>query len=245
MLFQQELVGNSRTARDQWDDVRAFRDAYNISERQYAALNREANLRVNEGTIPADVFQEFDNVTVTRFRSDDGDTYLNDLLGLSRSINIGKLTTKFRRASDAGQAKTDMTGQTGVQFDQTEFNYDGAIVPIHHAGFFRQWREWNAHQSEGFDALIDDQRETVATVRQHVADQFLDGHTDENGNLIVVDGKSWGGMRNDSRVAQIDLGAGGINFDFTDTTETYADIEAAAKQVRDVIWITNNYQKRS
>lgn len=243
MLFQKAIMGNSKAAEMQLAEMRAMRKAYHVNEKSFAAPMRAMGMAGNEGIIPRDVYQEFDNVTVQRFRSDDGDTFLNDLLPLSRSVNIGKLVHKYRKVSDAGLAQTSMTGQTGVKLDNTEFNYDGSIVPIHDIAFGRNFREWNAQRSEGFDALIDDQRETIATLRRHLADSFLDGHKDVNGNILVVDGLSWQGMRNDSRVASVDLGAGGINFDFTDTTKTYAEIEAAFKQVRDVLYITNKCEK--
>lgn len=243
MIFQKKLmanaIGNSSMTR-QWAEVRHAREAAN---RHNYAMNQMAGITVNEGIIPQDVYQDFDNVTVQRMRSDDGDTFLNDLLPLSRSVNIGKLVQKFRQASDAGNVQTSMTGQIGVNMDQVEYSYDGSIIPIHDTGFGRNWREWNAMQSEGFDALIDDQRESVASLRIQMADQFLDGHTDKDGNLIVVDGYSWGGIRNDSRVAQVDLGAGGLNFDFTATGNTGDQIKAAFIQVRDVLWITNNCQR--
>lgn len=243
MLFQQSVIGNSRAGAAQWNDVVAVRNASNLHEQSFNALQRQAGFVANEGLIPQDVYQEFDNVTVERFRSDDGDAFLNDLLPLSRSVSIGKLTHQFRRASDAGQTQTSMTGQIGVKMDQVEFNYDGTIIPVHDTGFFRNWREWNAMQSEGFDALIDDQRESVAALRRRLADNFLDGHTDGEGNFITVDGLDWQGMRADSRVASINIGVSGINFDFTDTTKTFEQIEAAFKQVRDVLWITNNCQR--
>ena len=243
MIFQQELVGNNRSSAQQWEEVKRARRAYDINEGLYEQQLRAHGLQANQGIIPQDVFQEFDNVTVERFRSDDGDTYLNDLLPLSRSVNIGKLVHKFRQASDAGNAQSSMTGQIGVKMDQVEYTIDGSIVPIHDTGFYRNWREWNAQQSEGFDALIDDQRESVATLRRLLADNFLDGHVDAQGNFIVVDGLSWEGMRNDSRVAQVDLGGGGINFDFTDQTKTGTEIKAAFIQVRDVLRITNNCAK--
>lgn len=240
MIFQKKVIGNSRMAVDQWAEVRLARNNANLQEQLFANLKQ---LQANEGIIPTDVYQEFDNVTVERFRSDDGDTFLNDLLPLSRSVSIGKLVHKFRRASDAGATQTSMSGQIGVNMDQVEYSFDGSIVPIHDTGFGRSWREWNAQTSEGFDALIDDQRESVAHIRAHVADQFLDGHVDKNGNAIVVDAISWTGMRNDSRVEQVDLGAGGINFDFTDTSKTGAENKAAFVQVRDALWIDNNCER--
>jgi len=247
VIFEQTIIGNSRAGSQQWDEVRNARRAFEVSEALHMAAMLQANgqqqLVGNEGIIPEEVYQEFDNVTVERMRLDDGDAFLNDLLPLSRSVSIGKLVSKFRQASDAGNAKTSMTGQTGVRLDQVEYKYDGAIVPVHDTGFFRNWREWNAQQSEGFDALIDDQRESVATIRRHAADQFLDGHVDANGQIIVVDGLSWGGMRNDSRVAQVDLGAGGINFDFTDNTKSGEEIKAAFIQLRDVLRIDNKCGK--
>ncbi len=240
MILQQSIIGNSRTGREHWDEVVRARVAAN---RHNMSLNAMAGLEVNAGLIPQDVYQEFDNVTVERFRSDDGDTFLNDLLPLSRSLSIGKLVNRFRQASDAGNAQTSMSGQIGVKMDQTEFSYDGSIVPIHDCGFSRNWREWNAMTSEGFDALIDDQRESVATIRRHLADNFLDGHRDKDGNILVVDSLSWSGMRNDSRVAAIDLDASGLNFDFTDNTNTGAEMKAAFIQIRDVMWITNECER--
>ncbi len=236
MLLQKKLIGNSRAAQDHWKEVQRARLAANQQERMFASTGQMVG---NAGLIPQDVYREFDNVTVERMRSDDGDTYLNDLLPLSRSVSIGKLTHQFRMASDSGHVQTSMTGQIGVKMDQAEFTYDGSIIPIHDAGFSRNWREWNAQTSEGFDALIDDQRETVASVRAHLADQFLDGHVDKDGNAIVLDGLSWKGMRNDGRVAQVDLGAAGINFDFTDNAQTAIAVKAAFIEVRDVLWITN------
>lgn len=236
MYFHRDLIGNSRAGQEQWDAVLDARRGANLQEQMFV---NSGQLRVNEGLIPQDVFQEFDDVTVERMRSDDGDTFLNDLLPLSRSVSIGKLVHRFRQASDAGRAQSSMTGQIGVKMDQVEFTFDGSIIPVHDTGFTRNWREWNAQTSEGFDGLVDDQRESVATLRRHLADNFLDGHVDSQGNAIVVDGLSWGGMRNDSRVEQIDLGGGGVNFDFTDSAQTGEDIKSNFIEIRDIMWITN------
>ena len=240
MLFSKKLMGNSRAGKDQWAAVEAERKSAQLQEHAFIG---NGTLIGNKGLIPQDVYQEFDNVTVERFRSDDGDTYLNDLLPMSKSLSLGKLVNRFRQASDAGHAQTSMGGQVGVKSDQVQYTYDGSIIPIHDAGFSRKWREWNAQSSEGFDALIDDQREVVATIRRHLADNFLNGHVDCDGNVIVLDGLSWAGMKNDSRVAAIDLDASQINFDFTDNAQTGAAIKAAFIEIRDIMWITNKCEK--
>lgn len=232
MIFKRSIIGNSRNAIAQINDVKYARQAANMQENMFVNTGQ---ITVNEGFIPRDVYQDFDNVTVEVMTLDDGDTYLNDLLPLSTSVSIGKLTSSFRRASDAGRVQSSMTGQIGVKMDQVEYSYDGCIIPIHDAGFERNWREWNAQTSEGFDALIDDQRENVKSVRRHLADQFLDGHLDKDGNPIVLDNLSWTGMRNDSRVAQISL-----VFDFADPSQTGTAIKAAfIAEIRDVYRINN------
>jgi hypothetical protein len=240
MIFDSNLPGNNRSTVSQWVEVNAARRMAAANEAMHTLTMRRAGVTVvNEGLIPRDVYQDFDNVTVEVMHSDDGDAYLNDLLALSSSVSIGKLVQKFRKASDAGNAQTSMTGQIGIKMDQVEYSYDGAIIPIHDTAYTRNWREWNAMTSEGFDALIDDQRESVRSLRQHIADQFMDGHVDAQGNPIVVDSLSWLGMRNDSRVESIDLGSGGVNFDFTDSAQTGEAIKAALIEVRDIMRITN------
>jgi len=215
MLFNKSYVQNSRVAKSQLENRDMLRNAANLQEQQHAPIIESLGLKANTGLIPQDVYQEFDNVTVERMRSDDGDTFLNDLMPLAKSVNIGKMTYVTRNASDAGSVQTSMSGQIGVKMDQVEYNTDGFIVPIHDAGFFRNWRELEAQRSEGFDALIDDQRESVAAVRRHLRDSFLNGHNDKDGNAIVVDGRSWGGITADSRVAQITA-----SFDYTDNAQS-------------------------
>ena len=237
MIFTQSNIAKSVLCANQFKDVQFQRMASNASEAQFKKMIG------NAGLIPTEVYQDFDRDIVEVMRLDQGDAYLNDLLAMSRSTNIGKLVVKNSRASDAGIVQTSMSGQTDVKMDQTESSIDGSIVPITDAGYGRNWREMEAGRSEGYDALIDDNREIVISMRDSLADQFLDGHLDSQGNYIVVDGLSWKGMRNDTRVAQVDLGAGGINFDFTDTTKTFAQIEAPFKQVRDTMWLTEKCSK--
>ena len=232
MIFTKSNIAKSVLCANQYKDVQFQRNAANDNESRFERLVG------NAGLVPQDVYQDFDRDIVEVMRLDNGDAFLSDLLGMSKSTNIGKLVVKNARASDAGITQTSMSGQTDVKMDQTETSIDGAIVPMTDAGFGRNWREIEAGKAEAYDALIDDNREVAVSMRGSFADQFLDGHLDKNGNFIVVDGLSWQGMRNDSRVASIDLGAGGVNFDFTDTAQVFTAIEAAFKEVRDIMWLT-------
>lgn len=243
MLFTRDIVTNSRVAQDYLRQRDLQRNAANAQEAVHANMLRAGGFSVNAGRIPQDVYREFDNVTIERMRSDDGDTFLNDLMPLAKTVNIGKIVYENRRASDAGMIQTSMSGQTGIKFDQVEYNYDGTIVPIHDGGFYRNFRELAAGTSEGVDALIDDQREVAACLRFKLADTFMDGHLDADGNFINVKGYDWQGMRADSRVAQVDLGVGGVNFDFTLNTNTGDQNKDALITVLDTLWITNNCAK--
>lgn len=239
MLFTKKIVTSSRVAQNYLRERDFARNAANVQENMHANALRAAGMHANSGQIPKDVFREFDNVTIERMRLDDGDTFLNDLMPLSKTVNIGRIVYENRRASNAGVVQTSLSGQNGIKFDQVEYNYDGTIVPIHDTGFFRNFRELAAQSAEGFDSLIDDQRESTASLREKLVDTFMDGHLDNDGNFIKYKTYDWQGMRNDSRVAAIDLGAGGINFDFTDATKTGKEIKTAFLEVRDALRITN------
>lgn len=239
MLYTKKLVTASRIALDHLNNRDLNRNAANVQEQMHANALKASGMKVNAGQIPAEIYKEFDNVTIERMRLDDGDVFLNDLMPLAKSVNIGKVVYENRRASDAGVVQTSIGGQTGIKFDQVEYNYDGTIVPIHDTGFFRNFRELAAGTSEGFDALIDDQRESTASLRLKLVDTFMDGHKDADGNFIKYKTYDWQGMRNDSRVQAIDLGVGDVNFDFTDDTKTGDEIKKAFLQVRDRIRITN------
>lgn len=239
MYFHKDMIANSRAGKEQWAEVDYARKAFDASEALMANSMAQVGLKTNAGFIPRDVYQDFDNVTVEVMRLDDGDAFLNDLLGLNTSVSIGKLTQQFRQASDAGRIQSSMSGQVGVKMDQVEYKYDGCIIPVHDGGFSRNWREVEAQGSEGFDALIDDQREVVKSMRIHYADAWLDGHKDKNGQFMNIDGVQWEGVRGDSRVEQFNIGASGLNFDFTLDTNSGEDIKAAFIAVRDQLTIEN------
>lgn len=226
-----ELFANStsslRNTEKQWAEVQGRREFFNNSERSMAAMQGlEANAAA---TIPRDVYVEFDNVTKEIMRNDEGDVLLNDLLPLARSVDIGKIEYKYRKASDSGNAKTTLSGQTVVTMDKTEYSYDSAIVPVHQDGFGREWRELAGQKSEGFDGLIDDQRNSVKAIRRQMVGYIV------NGGGPTFNGASWGGLKSDSRVVSSTL-----SVDLTSTSTTAQQVRDEFKAQRDALRITNN-----
>ncbi|MGB2063593.1 MAG: major capsid protein [Marinomonas gallaica] len=204
-------------------------------QRRAFANNKEQKMFGNAAAvIPRDVYLEFDSVTKKIMRNDEGDTILNDLLGLSRAIDIGKIEYKYRRVSDSGNAVTTLSGQTAITMDKAAYSYDSAIVPVHQDGFGREWRELAGLRSEGFDALIDDQENSVRAVRRQMVDYILDG------SGVTFNGITWSGLRNDSRVASVDLGGSGLNVDLTSGAVTAQTVRDTFKSLRDTLRITNN-----
>ncbi len=202
--------------------------------RAFANKNESRLFGNNAAVIPRDVYLEFDNVTKKVMRNDEGDVLLNDLLPLARAIDIGKIEYKYRRASDSGNAITTLSGQTAVTMDKAAYSYDSAIVPVHQDGFGREWRELAGMRSEGFDGLIDDQENSVRAVRRQMVDYILDGSD------VMFNGSTWSGLRNDSRVASVDLGSGGLSVDLTSGSLTAQTARDTFKTLRDTLRIDNN-----
>lgn len=182
---------------------------------------------INAGQSPRDLYREWDNQTVPQFRLDEGDNILNRLMPLSRSLPIGRTVLENARASDAGNFQQSMTGEHGSVFDNVDYDLDGTIIPVNSNGFKRNWREGEQLSLEQFDDASNQQREATRTHRQGVIGTFMDGHKDKSGQIIVEKGLSWSGVRADSRVDQVDLGAGGLNIDFTSAVTTGEDFRNA------------------
>lgn len=234
-------AGNSPTLnamRAQYAYVNAHRD----DPRHALPKSLFSGLRVNAGSVglvgnmgasPRDLYREFDNTTIRQFRLDEGDNILNRLMPLARSVNLGRTILEGARASGAGKFQTSMSGELSVIYDNVDYDTEKFIIPIHQNGFKRNWREGMQLSLDSFDDAVTQSAEAVRTHRNGVIDYMLDG-TD-----IVHDGVGWEGFRNDSRVHQVDLGAGGLNIDFTSTTASGADVRDGWIALRDQLWLEN------
>ena len=200
---------------------------------QYAIVNANRDdsrhalpeeMFTNAGRKPLDLYREWDSQTITQFRLDEGDNILNALMPLARSLPIGRTILEGARSSDAGAFTQSMSGETGSIFDNVDYDSDKTLIPISQNGFKRNWREGEQLSLEDFDDASIQQMEATRTHRQGVIGSFMDGHKDANGQFIVEDGVTWEGVRADSRVDQVDLGAGGLNVDLSASATTGASI---------------------
>nr|WP_289108777.1 major capsid protein [uncultured Halomonas sp.] len=204
--FDEKLITNSKLHKQWWDEQNLEREAWRRAEASVLSVNEAALL-------PRDAWRSLDDITRRVMRNDEGQAYMADLMPLARAVNIGKLVHVNRVSSDAGRVIRTMTGQEPASLDKVQYDYRGTPVPMFLTGYSRNWREWNTLQSEGFDALADDQEAAVAGIRQDMAQYVLNGDSS-----IVTEGYVGYGIKNHPLTNQIDLGASGVNVDFTGAT---------------------------
>lgn len=201
---------------------------------QARSENAQGQLVNNAGVRPGDLYREFDNTTVRQFRLDEGDNILNRLMPLSRSLPIGRTTFEYAASSNLGGFQSSMSGELAQVYDSVDYDGRKAIIPVHQNAFKRGWREGEQMGLEGFDDAVVQQAEAVRTHRNGLIDYMLDGNPN-----VSEKGVTWLGFRGDTSVHQVDLGAGGLNVDFTSGTATGADLRDAFIELRNELWLTN------
>ena|SRR5690554_513193 len=206
--FDKELVANSKLHKQWWQELCANRRHFHQVEDHLASMHANT-----AALLPRDAWRDLDDVTRRVMRNDEGQAYMADLMPLAKAVNIGKLVHLNRVSSDAGSVTRSMSGQVPQDMDKVDYDFRGNPVPIFTGGYGREWREWNTLQSENFDALADDQEAAVAAVRRDMARYALRGD-----DSITIQGYQARGLLNHEFTNQIDLGAAGVNVDFTDAT---------------------------
>jgi hypothetical protein len=219
--------GNAKNMTEQYNMLKTFRRAHNNQEERFAA-----ELQVNAGRIPADVWRDMDARTAQLMRQPNL-TLLTDLLPLAKSLSIGKIFAEYRIASDSGNVTTSISGEADILNDKTAYTYDGNIVPVHTVGWSRDFREVAGMQSEGFDGLIDDAASSIRSLQTRMSNYVYNG--DAN---VVFNGRQGFGVRNHPNTLQISLGGGGLNINLSTSTDGVA-IRRAFQSIRDSLRITN------
>lgn len=222
--FDQALVANSRPHARWWGEVSAQREAFHRGEGALAELMADAaGLRGNSAAVlPRDAWLEIDSITRRVMRDDEGQAFMADLMPLARSVHIGKIVFGYRVSSDAGTVRRSLSGQVPEIMGKVDYDYRNTLVPIFNTGYGRSWREWNTLQSEGFDALADDQEAHTAALRENMADYALDGDAS-----IKFEGATGYGIRNHPQTKLINLGSGvgGADIDLTSSSLDVDEID--------------------
>lgn len=223
-IFNKEMIAKQGIqAERQWREVDTRRQ---FSNRQNEMLQHMAGLEVNVGRIPQDVYRDFDTQTKSLMTGDEGGVLLDALLPLARSVDIGKIVSEYRRVSDGLTARSSISGQHSKPVDHVGYDYDGTLVLIHDSAFGREWREFQAMQSEGFSPIVDDQAAATRAVRRKVLDNFVNG--DPNATFKGI--QSFG-IKNAPGTATLNLAAGGLNVDMTSQNTTFAQMQSVIIQV--------------
>lgn len=186
------------------------------------------------------LYRACDQTVLQQFEPNTEFTLLNDVLPLSRSVRLEESVYEYARTGGRGWAHTSMSGQIGAALDARQYTFDGTMVPIHDTGFKFNFRDPVFLKGSALSSLADAQRGSVDDVRRQFVDYIFNGYRDSEGNFVTYDGKTWKGLKNDERVAQVDLGPTGLNIDFTDPNATPAAIRAGVIALRDVLRLSNN-----
>lgn len=142
-------------------------------------------MKVNAGAalpIPTSIFDEVDRVTKKVMTEPTTDVVYQDLMALSRPVDIGALKFIDRVSSDSGAVSVSMSMSTEHVGDITAYKQRETHVPIFQGGAVRQPREVAAWKHAGFDVLLDDHENAVRAVRNKISDSFLNGAVTDTGN---------------------------------------------------------------
>lgn len=230
IVNKQLLAGNALLAA-QYAEIGDLR--YNANVANAALVRGRVGRAANAAEMDPALWAQIDNQT-QRLMIGEGSRLLTDLMPLARSVDIGVLATMYRQYGAEFEAQTSLDGQHRKPMDKGAVNYDGTLVLVHTSQFGEQWRVVEGQRRIGFDAIADDQAASVRAVRNKTVDMFLDG------SPIVYRGVQAYGFRNSPNVQAVDLGVGGLNFDFTDTSATFDDVWEAFAALVDVLHGSDN-----
>lgn len=233
LILRKSLAPNAAQARvmdQQWQELCQLRANSEKDVVELLSLTLNRDLQGNAARTPAEAYREFDQTTKIDMVPAGEFATLTRLMQKSRSVSIGREVFEYRQASDAGVGQSSMSGQIGVKMDHVDYKYAGTVVPVHDIAFGRRWREIESMRAEGFDALVDDSRETERELMRTIESYLWDG----NANLDVK-GNKWLGIKNDPTVAQSTLAA-----DLSAAATTADAIRQEVTTQRDVLYIANN-----
>ncbi|WP_241597501.1 major capsid protein [Rosenbergiella epipactidis] len=232
-------TGNLEANKAQFNELSIARNASQQAVADFigrARGFREDEVRLLAANAVDDIrrlYRTYDQTVLSEFQPNTEFTLLNDLMPLSRSVRLEESVYEYARTGGRGWAHTSMSGQIGAALDARTYNFDGTMVPIHDSGFKFEWRDPIFNKSSALQSLADAQSSSVDDVRRQYVDYIWNGFKDSQGNFVKFDNKTWKGLRNDERVAQITL-----TFNFATSQDPKA-IRQQAIALRDVLKLQN------
>jgi len=218
MYLDKKIVANSSNAAAQRRQILNMRQSYGLREQ---AFGEQYGMQYNAAArLPQDVYRDFDRTIKRVMTGDEGSSIVN-LLPV-RSLPLGKIVVEYAQASDSGNAQATIAGRQAHKLDNAAYTYDNALVLIHDDSFGRMWIEVEGMRSEDFDALIDDQANSVRAVNRSINNHVINGVT----GVEYKTAQAFG-MKTSPNTQTLNLGAAGVNVDLTSPTATYADFEKA------------------
>lgn len=218
LFLDKQIVANSGNAKAQHGQIVHTREMWSNQEQR---IGDQFGMQYNAAArLPQDAFRDFDRTIKRVMAGDEGSAVVSMLP--TRSLPIGKIVAEYAQASDSGAAQATISGRQAHKLDRAAYTYDNALVLVHDAAFGRQWREVESMRSEDFDALQDDQANTVRAVQRNINDHVFNGVSG-----VEYKSSTAYGIKNATNTQSLDLDASGVNVDLTSNTATYADFEKA------------------
>lgn len=220
LILNAKAVAGSDACRAQYEQREQMRS---IGFHWNQSLARNAGLQVNAlPDLTPKAWLDLDNQLVNLI-GQEADVLFSDLMGLSRSVNIGKLVAAYKRIGAMDTGSTTLSGQGTKLMGQVAADYDGIVIPIHEKTFGVQWRELEGKRSIGADDVAENQAAAGREVTRLMSVNFMDGNANIN-----YQGANAYGIRNNPNTKAVTL-----TQDMTSGAATYAQLQA---QFVNFIW---------
>jgi len=185
----------------------------------------------NAGISPDEAYREMDDRTQVILNPLGEFATYQRVNAVSKSVNLGKLDYTYRQASAQTGGTISMSGQTGVITDAVEYKNAGTVIPVIDHGVKRDWREMLTFGADGFDTMVDDNREAGLVVLRTANKYLWSG----DAKIKSPDGRVWLGLKADPSIVQATT-----TIDLADVATSAANIVNEIKTKRDVLRIDNN-----
>lgn len=197
------------------DFIKTARQFAARNERHLLGLSQHEKLLVNAGIPVTDFFRDTDR-TIDGVRLNDKYMFMQDLAGIAKTVNVGKLSAVSLKSSDIDDdISVSMDFNANVKHDHISADSDRNPIPAFLAGVTMGYRHRAGLDSEGIDLYTDSVTLKTRKLTERVGLTMLDGDAS-----IKADGVACEGIKNHRNTRKLDLGAAGYNIDLSSAATT-------------------------